>query len=359
MNNVERVGNGEMESDPLPDDEQVDERNARSIDGLTVFGTAFQMSAIDAADRIEAFVWTDKAQATPEVTGVSEVEVRNAAIANFEQVVKVGSRSGDRYIGVEFDHDTMEDGPPLMGSLNCPGDIDCSITIEDGEVTAISGYTFTGIRAGVKEVAAELRNDYLAFGIWLREETPEVNEDVEVDRYNYTFGAFADGGLPAARDALVAAESTATYQGSAAGLHSTASKVDFFYGKAKLTADFDDLEVTGRIYEIYAGGVRENKDIVLDLTTDGMSNLSADEATFMGRARMGTGREGDDGNLHYPLEGSWAANFYNPVADVGDTTTVMEDETPPGAAAGTFGVEATAAGVTTESYVGAFGAHKQ
>ena len=37
----------------------------------------------------------------------------------------------------------------------------------------------------------------------------------------------------------------------------------------------------------------------------------------------------------------------------------MEAETPPGAAAGTFGVTSTTALGVTESYVGAFGAHKQ
>ena len=69
---------------------------------------------------------------------------------------------------------------------------------------------------------------------------------------------------------------------------------------------------------------------------------------------MGQGTLGTDGEYDYPMNGTWYGSFYNPVADVAATTTVMEDETAPGSVAGTFGVS-TSDG--DESYVGAFGAH--
>ncbi len=340
------------EGDPTP--EQVDERNAFETAGLTGFGRAYQLQMTDNNDRIRALIWTDKAQATAAVTAVSGVDVTNDAVTA-EQIVELGTKSGSGYTGVEFDHDTtVQDDPPLMGSLSCPNGETCSIEVVNGDVTAISGYVFTGSRAAVEGKDANPRNDYLAFGIWLRDAgTADVNGAVADNRY--TFGAFADGGLPAAQDALAAAKGTATYTGSAAGVHSTANRVDFFYGNANLSADFDDLEVTGRVSHIYAGGERVNDDIVLDLNAEDTANMA--DGAFTGRSRMGTGRTGDDGNLHYPMEGTWAGNFYNPVAEDADTT-VMEAETPPGAAAGTFGVTSTAQGVT-ESYVGAFGAHKQ
>ena len=216
---------------------------------------------------------------------------------------------------------------------------------------------FTGSRAEVAAVEANLHDDYLAFGVWLRDNEAASgaanSDEIPVDRY--TFGAFADGGTPADQGALNAAAGTATYRGSAAGVHSTATSVDFFYGKAELTADFDDMEVKGRIHDIYAGGDHVKHDIVLDLVTE--DTINVEDGTASGRARMGLGRTGDDGNQHYPYEGTWSAGFYNPApADDMNTTTVVENEASPGAVAGTFGVEDTTSAVT-ESYVGAFGAH--
>ena len=146
-------------------------------------------------------------------------------------------------------------------------------------------------------------------------------------------------------------------------MHSTASRVDFFYGTAMLTADFDadDLEVTGKIHDIVAGGVvGVTPDIYLDLMTEGTANIDRQDATFDGRARMGAERISDtDGQAYYPYEGTWAGAFYNAEKENDPATAAANElENAPGAAAGTFGVESTAPGAT-ESYVGAFGAHKQ
>ena len=358
VDTVEREDPRDEESDPLPDDEQVDERNARSFDvGLGAFGTGYQMSATDADRMTEVLIFTDKKQTTAAITAISEVEVTNAAITTADEITKMGAKSGGRYTGVEFDHDDQDDGPPLMGFISCPTDVACEITIVDGEVTEIEGYTFTGSRPGVEGVDENPMNDYLSFGVWLSYSgvADDDDQDGAIPAERYTFGAFADGGTPADQAALTAAEGTATYRGSATGVHSRASKVDYFYGNATLTADFDDYEVIGHISNIYAGGVSVGHDIVLDLVAEGISNVT--DGTASGGARMGTGRTGDDGNQHYPFEGSWTASFYNPVADVVATTTVNEAETAPGAAAGTFGVGSTAQGIT-ESFVGAFGAHK-
>jgi hypothetical protein len=365
MNTVERETPGDMDSDPLPDDQQVDERNAIATGGLPGFGDAYEMrSTSDDGDRVRALVWTDKKQATPAVIGVSSVEVTNfeftADAGSEDRIVKLGRKTGDTtYVGVEFDYDPdVADDPVLTGRLHCLDDVDCSIEVVDGEVTAIDGFVFTGSRAEVTAVDANLHNDYLAFGVWLRD-NPAASDGVDEgdDNVNerYTFGAFADGGTPADQGALDNAAGTATYRGSAAGVHSTATRVDFFYGKATLTADFDDMEVKGRIHDIYAGGDHVDHDIYLDLVTEDTANV--DGGTASGRARMGPGRTGDDGNQHYPYEGTWSAGFYNPAPDDdADTTTVDESEASPGAVAGTFGVEDTTPAVT-ESYVGAFGAH--
>ena len=308
VNMIERVTPGDEESDPLPDDEQIDDRNARPTGALGAFGTGYQMSATDNDRTTEAIVFTNKKQGTAVVEAVSSVEITGGAIEmDGDQIQKIGSKSGNRYTGVEFDHDDTDQGPPLMGYISCPTDIACSITIEDGEVTAISGYTFTGSRAGVEGMEADPMNDYLAFGIWLSDSgAADVDDAIAAERY--TFGAFADGGRPAdgagENGSLENVEGTATYRGSATGVHSTASRVDFFYGNATLTADFDDLEVTGSISNIYAGGEAVGHSIVFDLIEEGTSNIDRADGSFNGRSRMGPGRTGDDGNQHYPFEGT-------------------------------------------------------
>ena len=234
-------------------------------------------------------------------------------------------------------------------------------------VTSISGYNFTGTRTAAPMPSVGDMT-WLAFGVWLTETVVEnaVN--------TYAFGAFADGGdVVENADNIEVVTGTATYEGSAAGVHSTAEEVEFFYGDANLTANFGDGTaegmITGVIENIYSGGVPigngpEDKIHLFLSDQDAQdatpSNIDAD-GQFDGRTRMGTGTIGDDGEYDYPMNGTWDGNFYNPMAN-DDTTDVDESEMAPGSVAGTFGVSRgdnmdTEDIVETESYVGAFGAH--
>ena len=107
-------------------------------------------------------------------------------------------------------------------------------TDADGNIT-VTGYIFTGSReatAAVMPMTAEQQatanNDYLAFGVWL-------NEDGDGSG-NPDFGAFADGGSTAT--VVAAVTGTATYNGSATGVYTAGSSVDYFQGDATLIANF-------------------------------------------------------------------------------------------------------------------------
>ena len=101
-----------------------------------------------------------------------------------------------------------------------------------------------------------------------------------------------------------------------------------------------------------------------DVQANQGSNI--DNGAFDGRSRMGAGTLGADGEQDYPYNGTWSGMFYNAVMDDDDTADVDESTMPPGSVAGTFGVTMTddmgtaddMDDDTTESYVGAFGAHK-
>ena len=80
--------------------------------------------------------------------------------------------------------------------------------------------------------------------------------------------------------------------------------------------------VTGKIHNIYSGGRHVDDAIYMYLSDQDAenatpSNIDAD-GSFDGRTRMGTGTLGDDGEYDYPMNGTWAGNFYNPVADDAD-----------------------------------------
>ena len=159
-------------------------------------------------------------------------------------------------------------------------------------------------------------------------------------------------------------------EGSATGVRSTASKVDFFSADAELKANFGTAAalgmITGKIHNIVAGGVDVSDAIYLDLSDqdreDANMNNIAGAGTFTGRTRMGTGTLGSDGEQNYPLNGMWGGQFYNGTADDDTTTAVNESHVAPGSVAGTFGVGRGDDTDTTmvnesDSYVGAFGAH--
>ena len=71
---------------------------------------------------------------------------------------------------------------------------------------------------------------------------------------------------------ITAVTGDATYQGSAAGVRSRPSAVDFFSASATLNAEFGAVDaagaITGKIHGIVAGGVAVGQDIYLDVTPE-------------------------------------------------------------------------------------------
>lgn len=187
-------------------------------------------------------------------------------------------------------------------------------------------------------------------------------------------GAFADGraavGDAGEPIAVTEVNGDATYRGKAAGVHSTATAVDFFHADATLNARFGDATadgtITGSIHNIKAAGRPVDGSIELVVSDPDAAtptpNIAAD-GEFAGQARMGnTGERDSNGRAIYRYTGTWDGAFYNHMEDDADTTTVMESERGTGSVAGMFGVgRADSAATTdvdeTESYVSALGAH--
>ena len=209
-------------------------------------------------------------------------------------------------------------------------------------VTTATGYTFSGSREGVTAVEAAAKADYLLFGVWLDE------TDAGAD----TFGAIATGGQPFTANNVEALEGKATYSGSAVGAHhKTGSGVSSFDGDANLTADFDDADtagtIEGTIDNISVDGGDPMEEPIHLVKTD----LTTGENTFDGRAVMG--QQLGPGLMTHTFNGTWSGGFFGN----GEKTTDH-----PGSVAGTFGVTNTTGtgdDAVTESYVGAFGAHRK
>ena len=348
-----------------PDTTGTDESMPRTVGNIAGLGDFNGFSISDGTSH--AIVFTDKTQddaPVDEVTAAPARSVVGEPITTASELSGVTS-SGTTITGVTW---TPSGEAPLMGTLTC-GDA-CDIVLgEDGAVTSIEGYTFTGSRPAREAVTAmdaaaqaAANNDYLVFGVWM--------QDVEVVAADGTvttpsdFGAFASGGAPVTTLA-VEITGTATYEGSATGLYTAGSSVDYFQGDATLEADFGTNAaqgtITGRIDEIVAGG-NAMSDVIL-LNDDGTpddGNMVAG-GTFSGDARMGTATT-VDAVTTYTYNGSWSGQFFNGTADDTDTADVNESHVAPDSVAGTFGVTGTVGegeAAVTRSYLGAFGAHKQ
>ena len=323
-----------------------------------------------------AIVFTDKKQGADQVFEVEAVtgrQVENEAVTAAAELALGGDKTGPTFTGVTW---TPSGEEPLMGTLNCADAANCDIQIDAaGAITVIEGYTFTGSRDAVAEVEAAVameNPDYLAFGVWLQEDS---NGDTEGTPK--AFAAFANGGEPIDSFATyVTLTGTANYSGDAAGVYTQGDSVDWFEGDASLTANFgapgtdedadaDDDEIgtiSGMINNIMAGGVATG-----DVISLRRANIVNDQTAFSGNARMGTGvDENDDDVLEYPYNGTWSGNFFGAVAAVEDNeaTTDVDEEmaaAAPEAVAGTFGVSGTMGegdDAVTSTYVGAFGARK-
>ena len=323
-----------------------------------------------------AIVFTDKKQGADEVAAVTAVTARMVEKESVTTVTELSlgaDKTGPTFTGVTW---TPSGEQPLMGTLNCADAANCDIQIDAaGAITEIGGYTFTGSREAVAAVTAADAtedNDYLAFGVWLREDT---NGDTEGTPK--AFAAFANGGEPIADFTnYVTLTGSATYRGSATGVYTEGSGVDYFEGNAMLMANFgapgtdtdpeaDDDEIgtiSGSISGIKVGGVDTTD--VISLREANIVNVNT---AFAGNARMGPGvDENNDDLLEYRYNGTWSGNLYGAVAAVEDdaaTTDVDEsmDAAAPEAVAGTFGVSGTEGegdAEVTRSYVGAFGARR-
>ena len=341
--------------------------------GLGEFPHEKYITGRDGADDTgtRVILFTDKEQEKTTSTETTR-SANNAAVGttNAGQISDPGPlQTGENlhdFTG-KYDDDSDAGTEPLEGTFDCVDPTVCTLTRVAGDITAIEGYTFSGSKTTVTVTGAGEDMTWLAFGVWLTETVVEGDDGDGVN--TYAFGAFADGGdVVENDDNIEVVTGTATYEGSAAGVHSTTGGVDFFSADATLNADFGDNAangmITGEIDNIVSGGVDVDDSIYLFLSDQDAalmpSNIDAD-GSFDGRTRMGTGTLGDDGEYDYPMNGTWAGNFYNAVANDPDTTAA-ENEMAPGSAAGTFSVSRGDDAMTmmadeTESYVGAFGAH--
>ena len=346
--------------------EAVITQTARQIDDLGAF-RGYDLWEDDGAantgdfgDRARAIVFTNKQQGDDSVltvVGGAARSVKGQAVAADGSDLSNVSSTGNTITGVTW---TPSGEAPLTGTLECTGDA-CNITLgEDGAVTAIAGYTFTGSRATVEAVeaaAAAEDNDYLIFGLWLEESDGGATD---------TFGAFAQGGTGYAAGVADAITGTATYSGKAAGAHHmTGEGVNWFDGDANLTADFGadgaPGTVSGAISNIRVnGGDPMSAPIYL-----GQAALTTGTATFNGAAYMGAATA--PGAPTHEFDGTWSGSFFGASEAVEDDPATPANEAvaagnlAPAAAAGTFGVtksEGTGDDEVVESFVGAFGAHK-
>ena len=335
--------------------------NAKKIAGLGVFQNGFDIWADDR----RVIVFTDKVQGKPAVkavTSVTEMSVTRIDAAIEGKVTDLGTRSGNTYTGVKFvkneNGGAGDDTAPLTGTLICPAGEACTATENDnGGDVKVLGYQFTGsrlARKAVAEVDPTESDDYLLFGIWL--DAGDAGEQ--------KFGAFADGGQTVNVQNLVTG--TATYSGKAAGAHhKTGEGVNWFDGDASLTAEFGDKPasgadhvagtIKGEINNIRVNGGTARSDSIKLIE----AGLTHDSAAFNGAAVMGAQKA--PGSASHEYNGKWSGSFYGSTADDSKTTDVDESLVAPKAVAGTFGVTKTAGtgdSAVTESFVGAFGAHK-
>ena len=337
-------GTDGIESDTVGDDDMdpAVKPNAKQTNVGGDFPHMFDISSGQA----RVLVFTDKEQDTAAVEVVTAVTVVNAEVTATD-IASVGESSDfETSFPGSFDHDSNDQTDAIEGTFTC-ADSPCSLVYtgsgDDVTITAATGYTFSGSRKGVTAVMRDSKADYLLFGVWLDE------TDTGAD----TFGAIATGGQPFTANNVEALEGKATYRGSAVGAHhKTGSAVSSFDGDANLTADFDNETTAGTIEGTIdnisvAGGDPMEDSIHLvktDLTTGALN-------TFDGRAVMG--QQLGPGLMTHTFNGTWSGGFF------GDGEKMTDH---PGSVAGTFGVTnttGTADDAVTESYVGAFGAHRK
>ena len=368
--------------------------NASMIAGLTGFTHGFDISAHPAnsndPDGRHVIVFTDKKQGKDQTYAKNSDAFGNRPLVlsrlKVNEGVTLTGTLDDLDGKATYDHDGNPDTTAISVTMACStGDAnDCRV-----EYTGTTVHGFTGggsvlISATAQQIvaAADATQDatYLAFGVWLQEDS-----DTGTDGLQPAVGAVAGGGDPVEND-IQAVTGTATYKGAATGVYTQGSSVDYFHADATLTADFGKKPTSGAdtvngtvkgvIDNIMAGGMATGDVIKLSGPVANTAIKEAaditDTATFSGMAHMGDGKMVNNITT-YTYKGSWSGSFYNPamMEDTDNPGQMVDDLTKaPGSAAGTFGVTGTdnmgtttGANATdddvTTSYVGAFGAHKQ
>jgi hypothetical protein len=346
-------------------------KTATKITGLPGFMHGYEISS----GRQHVLVFTDKVQGTGPATAKTVSFLNRAVQIGRISDVTTGETVTDlATLGTHttYDHDGDSDTLAVSGTYSCVPTGECAPQLEDGKVTGFVGdgtvyFSTTGDQEITAVVNADPKNDYLVFGVWLREDDPDNQTN---DR---AVGAFAGSHNQDSQFATPEAlTGSATYNGSAAGLYTEGTAVDYFQGVATLTARFGTAEadvtdaeegtITGTINSIVAGG--RNMSDVIRLNSDGDPRTNeapdagniATTGSFAGNARMGA-PEVDGDLVVYPYNGTWTGQFYGAEAETGATGVAL---LPP-AAAGTFGVsgtEGTGDDAVTRSYVGAFGARR-
>ena len=251
----------------------------------------------------------------------------------------------------------------------CTAPADCSYSSTGAAATATitslgSGWTVTGSAAAVPMAEDP---DYITFGYWLNLGGSTANNQDE------RLGAFASGNAFSSVSpdgAITALTGTATYRGSAAGLHGmTGAKeaVQPFDAKAELTAKFGTATelggLQGRIYDINSGGERLTGDMSEITLAYGEVDTATSRSLTYYRTRMGTPTI--DATLAtptatYPMNGFWHGRFSEAVVEGAE-----DGKKYPTSVIGTFGVSGTLDMGTvddtdddvTHSLIGGFGAH--
>ncbi len=334
----------------IPTTADVNEHNFVVGSGLGDFAEYHIAGAVASntdADRTYTIVFTDKEQAAGPIAASTVTFLNRVPVAT-----RLSAFTADG-AGTMYDHDGDRRTPVIAVTVSCPTGATCdAVEDDDGNVTSITGYRISTATAGVNVAAVPEAEDdtYLAFGFWLRNDPDGTPQR--------TFGAFANAGAAVAPTAAPIT-GTAAYNGKAAGVHNTPSATNFFHADATLDANFGNATalgtITGRIHTIVSGGERVSDTIYLDRLPTDTNNIEAD-GTFDGRARMGAGvLHPQTGVVSYPYEGVWGGSFYNAAPAVPANQAPMS-------AAGTFGVtradDASTPANETESFVGAFGAHR-
>ena len=314
-------------------------------------------------DTLAAHIYTDydpsKRKAAVKAGNISGVQASSGTVSGTFDLSTAGTIT--TLAGSKF----TKDGVTYSGTgvtFACTAPADCSYTSTGAAATATitslgSGWRVTGSAAAVPEAGDP---DYMVFGYWL-----DLSASSTFDK----LGAFAGGNyFEIGAVAVTPLAGTATYRGSAAGLHGmTGAKeaVQPFEAKAELTAKFGTAAelggVQGRIYDINSGGERLTGEMSEITLAYGEMNADTSRAFSNYNARMGTPTVNPvDNSAEYPINGLWQGRFSFLDAESDDAAKRY-----PLSAIGTFGVSGTLDMGTadntkddvTHSLIGAFGAH--